>query len=59
MKPCHYVKHKGERYFIPGCMGGVHHGKEGCHCNSGKMERDRIEALEKRIEKLEKLLNKV
>jgi hypothetical protein len=29
---CRYVKHDGERVFIPGCMGGAHSGQAGCTC---------------------------
>ena len=55
MKPCHYVKgFNGERVLIPGCMGAAVKGKDGCTCNYGKHQKDKLEELEKRIEKLEK-----
>jgi hypothetical protein len=53
---CRYTKYKGENYWIPDCWGGVIHGRHACTCDVGRSKKDKIEELEKRIEKLEKIL---
>lgn len=54
---CHYIKEKGHRYLIPGCWAVVLSGdKKDCTCDYGKEKEDKIKELEKRIERLEKLL---
>lgn len=56
MKPCHYIIHQDIRILIPGCMGAAVYGKDRCTCNFRKYEKDKMEELEKRVLKLEKLL---
>lgn len=56
MKPCHYIKHKGERILIPGCMGGAEYGMSHCHCDREKYKKDKLTELEERIKKLENKL---
>lgn len=56
MKTCHFETRGGKRIFIPGCIAGAAHGFDKCTCNYRKDKRNRMDILEKRIEKLEKLL---
>jgi hypothetical protein len=41
------------RWWYPQCIGGIY-GKEGCTCHHSR--KDRVEVLEKRVEKLERQL---
>lgn len=52
--PCRWM-HDPEigRWWYPQCMGGIY-GKAGCTC--GRNRQDRIEELEKKVEKLERQL---
>lgn len=47
-----HVGPSGERFFMPGCVGGAAMGLNYCTCAS-RRSLDRIEELELRIEKLE------
>lgn len=55
---CHYVKGlKGERVLIPECWPVAISGdKRDCTCNVGKDRKDRLQALELKVEKLEKVI---
>jgi hypothetical protein len=47
------------RWWYPECIGGIY-GKEGCTCPRGqKAKDDRINQLERRVEKLEKRLDAI
>ena len=52
---CHWRTEDGERFMLPGCMGGAVYGMRGCTCvrPSRKQLEQRIEALEDRVKKLE------
>ncbi len=50
------VTYKGHAFFMPECMGGAVYGKYRCTCRSYS-ESDKIKELEKRIEKLESIIN--
>lgn len=53
---CHYITDpKAGKVLIPGCMGSAVHGSiDFCSCPKGSY--DRVTLLEKRIEKLEKII---
>lgn len=62
---CHHVTEPdGQRYWIPGCWGGIY-GPEGCYCyhereKPPRDERDRtIRELEKENARLNRLLYKI
>lgn len=52
---CYYTNDKkAGRVLIPGCWAAAIHGKEFCTCKPGQPTR--VDLLEKRIEKLEKII---
>lgn len=56
MARCHMHTTQGERFFLPGCIGGAVYGKNGCTCpkRSAKETEQRIFELEARVAELEK-----
>lgn len=40
------------RHFIPGCWGGVLHGKSGCTCPTPEPDSARIDRLEEKVSRL-------
>lgn len=48
------------RWFLPDCWGGVNAGPDGCYCKAEEEPpdevRDRLEELEARLARIEKLL---
>lgn len=52
---CHMHTAEGERFFLPGCMGGAVYGKDGCTCpkRSAKSTEQIVFELEERIADLE------
>ncbi len=52
---CHYVIDKGVRVLIPGCLGMAVY-DEWDHCTCSNLNTDRIQRLEKRVERIEKQL---
>lgn len=59
MKSCCWITEKGERVFIPKCIGGAAYGPDKCTCDRRKIRNDRLEALERKVEKLEKLVEEL
>lgn len=56
MAKCGMSTYKGYTFFLPQCMGGAVRGIDGCTCRPYS-ESDKIKELEKRIEKLESIIN--
>lgn len=58
MARCHMHTAEGERFFLPGCMGGAVYGRDGCTCQrrTDKSTEQRIFELEAKIAELEKRL---
>lgn len=54
MARCHMHNAGGERFFLPGCMGGAVYGRDGCTCPTGKGEEQRIYELECEVAELKK-----
>lgn len=57
MARCHWHTAGGERFMLPGCMGGAVHGWNGCTCpRGGKSAEQRILELEARVQELEAMI---
>lgn len=51
---CHMHRSKdGERFFIPGCWGGVHEGFAGCYCRTERQTKQREQSRDEKIEELQ------
>lgn len=50
---CGYFVHKGQRIFMPQCMGSAVYGKHRCTCSS----KPRWQLMEERLERLEVKVN--
>lgn len=68
MRKCHYYTdpETGERFHIPGCMGGAVNMEYGCTCyprtekgERKETESDKVRALEKELAALERIIYKL
>lgn len=59
MARCHWHVAEGERFFLPGCIGGAVYGSNGCTCgvrDKRISQEQRIFELEARVAELEALI---
>lgn len=61
---CHYVRGKDRRgnpcrVLIPGCWGSVIYGIDQCTCDIARRKAERLDALERRLEKLEEAVRQL